>query len=411
MGRIIQRAWAEVDLGAIERNFRYAQVRVGDSVGILAVVKSNAYGHGAVQVAHEVARCGARALGVATPSEAIELRRAGITLPILVLGSCFETEVEAAVEHGVSLSLSPGEVFWPIVEAARKLGKKARVHLLVDTGMSRDGLPPDEAIELAQHIADTVEVELEGTYSHLATASMSDKSFCHEQLRSFSRVISEMLARNISPGLIHCANSGGLFTLPSAHFDMVRQGITLYGLAPSAHVAAEADMVPAMSVKSRVIAVKEIAAGESVGYLRGFVAERRTRLATFSMGYADGLRLALSNKGSVLINGHRARIAGRVMMNCTVADVTRLPSVRVGDEVIIIGKSGRHEIAATELAELCDSSPYEVLCAFGQHTERIYLRNGKRVLAASGRSPAQRIPRHEEQSQLPSDVPRDVHTP
>ncbi len=403
MANIARRAWAEVDLGAIERNLRYAQVRVGESVGILAVVKSDAYGHGAVQVGHEVARRGARALGVASPDEAVALRRAGITLPILVMGSCFESEVETAIRHDVSLSLSPGEIFWPIVEAAKKLGRRARVHLLVDTGMSRDGLPPDKAIELAEHIADTSEVELEGTYSHLATSSMPDKGFCHEQLQSFSRVISELLARNINPGLIHCANSGGIFTLPSAHFDMVRQGITLYGLAPSAHVAAEADLVPAMSVKSRVISVKEIAAGESVGYLRGFVAERRTRLATFSMGYADGLRLALSNKGSVLINGHRAPIAGRVMMNCTVADVTRLPSIRIGDEVVIIGKSGRNEITATEVAELCDSSPYEVLCTFGQHIERVYLRNGKRVVpqiaarfhrtALSDAAPAELTPR------------------
>lgn len=378
----MRRAWAEVDLGAIEHNLRYAQIRVGKSVGILAVVKSDAYGHGAVQVAHEVSRHGARALGVASPDEAVALRHAGITLPILVMGSCFESEVEVAIQHDISLSLSPGEIFWPILEAARKLRKRARVHLLVDTGMSRDGLSPDKAVELAEHIADSIEVELEGTYSHLATSSMPDKSFCHEQLRSFNRVINELLARNISPGLIHCANSGGIFTLPSAHFDMVRQGITLYGLAPSPHVASNADLVPAMSVKSRVIAVKKIAARESVGYLRGFVAERPTRLATFSMGYADGLRLALSNKGSVLINGHRARIAGRVMMNCTVVDVTRLPSVRIGDEVVIVGKSGRNEITATEVAELCDSSPYEVLCDFGQHVERIYLCKGKQVIAS-----------------------------
>jgi len=384
MGSVTRRVWAEIELGAIAHNLRYAQVRVGESVGLLAVVKSNGYGHGAVQIAHEVVQHGAMALGVATPAEAIELRQAGITLPVLVVGSCFESEVEAAVEHGVSLALSPGEVFWPIVEAARKLGKRASVHLLVDTGMSRDGLAPEQAVELAEHVADTPEVHLEGTFSHLATASLADKSFCLEQIRAFNGVISELLARNINPGLIHCANSGGLFTVPSAHFDMVRQGITLYGLPPSEHVASEVDLMPAMSVKSRVIAVKEVAAGETVGYLREFVAERPTRLATFAMGYADGLRLAVSGKGHVLINGRRAPLAGRVMMDCAVVDVTRLPSIRVGDTVTVIGKSGRNRITATDVAGWCDSSPYEVLCSLGRRVERVYLRNGKRVILPGG---------------------------
>ena len=380
MGKIAERTWAEVDLGAIAHNFRYAQVRVGTSVGVLAVVKSNAYGHGAVPVAHEVEQQGAKTIGVATPAEAIELREAGIQLPVIVMGSCLEEEVEAAVAHGVSLSLSPRDMLCPIIEAAKKLGKCAHVHLLVDTGMSRDGLPPADAIELAEQVQDTPAVHLEGTYTHLATSSQADKTFCHEQLTRFKQVISRLLARNIHPGLVHCANSGGLFTLPSAHFDMVRQGITLYGMVPSEHVGAAVDLVPAMSVKTRVMAVREIAAGDSVGYYRTFVANRPTRLATIAMGYSDGLRLALSNKGQVLINGRRAPMVGRVMMDCTVVDVTSLPGVRLGDEAIIIGKSGRNRITAADLAALCDSSAYEVMCSFGRRVKRIYTRNGKRII-------------------------------
>ena len=420
MGKANQRVWAEIDLGAIARNLRYAQVRVGRSVGILAVLKSNAYGHGAVEVAREAEAQGAKALGVATPAEAIELRGAGIRLPILVIGSCLEGEVETAVEHDVSLSLSPGEVFWPIVEAARKLGKSARVHLLVDTGMSRDGLSPADALELADHIADTPQVHLEGTYTHLATSLLADKTFCHTQLDRFNQVLTGLLSRDIHPGLIHCASTGGLFTLPSSHFDLVRQGISLYGLAPSEHVASQADLAPAMSVKSRVISVREIGPGESVGYLRLFVAERATRLATVSMGYADGLRLALSNQGHVLINGRRAPMVGRVMMDCTVVDVTRLPGVRVGDEVVIIGKSGRNEITAGEVAELCYSSLYEVVCSLGRRVKRIYTRNGKRVippghngLARKGlarkslarKSLARKIAEDRERLRRPTDIP------
>lgn len=391
MGTIAERVWAEIDLAAIAQNLRYAQARVGGSVGVMAVVKANAYGHGAVEVAREAERQGARALGVATPAEGIELRRAGLGLPIVVIGSCLEDEIEPAVEHGVSLSLSPGEVFWPIAEAAKKLGRCAHVHLLIDTGMSRDGLPPDAALELAEHVADTAQLHLEGTYSHLATSAGRDKTFCHEQLDRFNRAISEMLDRDIDPGLIHCASSSGLFTLPSAHFDMVRQGLTLYGVAPTAHVASSADLVPSMSVKSRVIAVRDIGAGESVGYMRHFTAERPTRVATVPMGYADGLRLTEPNRGAVLINGRRAPVVGRMMMDCVVVDVTSLPSVRLGDEAVVIGKSGRNEISAVEVAEWCDSSPYEVFCSLGRRVRRIYTRNGKRIIPRDAAAERERV--------------------
>ena len=395
MGTVTERVWAEIDLDAIGQNLRYAQARVGASVGVMAVVKANAYGHGAVEIAREAEREGANALGVATPAEAIELRCSGIELPIVVIGSCLESEIEASIEHGISLSLSPGEVFWPIVEAARKLGRRAHVHLLADTGMSRDGLSPDAAIELAEHVADTPDVHLEGTYSHLATSTEPDKSFCHEQLGRFNGVIAELLARDINPGMIHCASSSGLFTLASSHFDIVRQGLTLYGASPSEHVAAAADLVPALSLKARVIAIREIAPGESVGYSRHFIAERPTRVATVPMGYADGLRLTEPNRGMVLINGRRAPVLGRIMMDCVVVDVTSLPTVRLGDEVVVIGRSGRNEITAAQVAEWCGSSPYEVFCSLGPRVRRIYTRGGKpiipRTASAGSESPVEGI--------------------
>jgi alanine racemase len=388
MGAVTERVWAEIELGAVSQNFNYAQVRVGGSVGVMAVVKSNAYGHGAVPVAHELERQGVKAFGVATAEEGIELREAGISLPVVIIGSCFEGEIEPALTHGLSLSLSPGEIFWPIVETAKKLDVTAHVHLLVDTGMSRDGLTPEASLELAEHLAETPQIHLEGTYTHLATSMEADKSFCHEQLGRFNDVVSELFSRNIHPGILHSASSGGLFTLPSSHFDMVRQGISLYGMTPSAHVAEEADLTPAMTIKSRVMAIKEIGEGQSVGYLRQFVAKRPTRLATVSMGYADGLRVAMSNKGSVLINGRRAPVVGRVMMDCIVVDVTRLPSVRVGDEVVVIGKSGRNRIRAEEVADLCETSPYEIMCLLGRRVKRIYSRDGKRVIM-----PGQALPK------------------
>ena len=380
MGKATERVWAEIDLDAIEHNFRLAQVRVGRSVGVMAVVKSDAYGHGAVNVAHEIEHHGAKALGVATVAEAVELRQAGVRLPIVVISSCLEGEVGPAVEHGISLSLSPPELLWPIAETAKALGRCAHVHLLVDTGMSRDGLAGDDAVELAEQVEDTPDLHLEGTYSHLATASQPDKSFCRDQLDRFNLAIAELRRRDIHPGLLHCASSSGLFTLPGSHFDMVRQGITLYGAAPSAHVAEELDVIPAMTVKCRVLAVREIGPGDSVGYGRRFVAQERMRVATISMGYADGLRLALSGKGQVLINGRGAPMLGRLMMDCAVVDVTRLPGVRPSDEVVVIGRSGRNEITAAGVADLIGSSPYEVFCGLGRRVQRVYTRSGKPVI-------------------------------
>jgi alanine racemase len=388
MGTIASRAWAEIDLDAVANNLRYAQVRVGGSVGVMAVVKSNAYGHGAVDVAREVERCGAKALGVATLDEGIELRQAGSALPILVLGSSLECELEPAVRHGISVSLSPEELLQPIVETADTLGSAARVHLLVDTGMSRDGVPPEKAVRLAEQLADTPQVHLEGTYTHLATAVQPDRKFSHEQLSRFTQFIDELMSRDIHPGWVHCANSGALFTMPSSHFDMVRQGITLYGVAPSESVASQADLVPAMRVKTRILSVQELDTGDTAGYGRTFVARRPTRLATIAMGYADGLRVAMSDKGSVLLDGRRAPMVGRMMMDCALVDATHLPGVRAGGEVTVLGRSGRNEISAADLAAACGTIPYEALCSLGGRVKRTYTRGGKRVVP--GRSPAER---------------------
>jgi alanine racemase len=388
MAELHDRVWAEVDLGAIARNLRLAQLRVGGAVGVMAVVKSNAYGHGAIEVGRAAAAAGARALGVATVTEAVGLREAGIDIPVVVLGSCLEAEIEPAVAHGVSLSLSPREVLWPIVEAARKLGRTAPVHLLIDTGMSRDGVGPDEALDLADLIDGTDELRLEGTYTHLATSLAPNKAFCHDQLGRFRGVIETLRDRAVDTGLVHSASSGGLFTLPASHFDMVRQGITLYGVAPSDQIERTADLEPAMTVKTRVMSVRSVVRGESIGYERLYVAERSCRVATLAMGYADGLRLGLSNKGRVLISGREAPIVGRVMMDCTVVDITSVPGVAPGDEAVVIGRSAAREITAREVAGLCGTSPYEILCGLGPRVRRVYTNAPNQQLAPPDEPPA-----------------------
>lgn len=379
MGKITERAWAEVDLSAITHNLRYAQVRIGGSVGVLCVCKADSYGHGAVAVAREVQESGAKAVGVATIEEGVILRQHGVRLPIIIIGSCYDDEVEAAVEHNISLSLSPPDVFLKVAEAAKKLNKIANVHLLIDTGMSRDGVLPEAALELAEQVAETPGVQIEGTYTHLATAWMPDKTYCHEQLGRFKSVISQMLMKNINPGIVHCANSGGIFTLDMSHFDMVRQGITLYGVPPTEQIASNSDLIPALSVKARVMAVKDVPSGKSIGYLREYIAPHDTKSATISMGYADGLRLSMTHGGYFLINGRKVPIIGRVMMDCCVVDVTSVPGVKVGDEVVVIGKSGRNKISPRDISLLCDSSPYEIMCGIGKRVKRHYFRDGHPV--------------------------------
>jgi alanine racemase len=372
MAELTDRVWAEIDLDAVAQNLRLAQIRVGPDVGVMAVVKSNAYGHGGVEVARAAVAAGAGALGVATVAEGVELRQAGIDRPVVVIGSCLEAEVEQAVAYGVSLSLSPRELLWPIAEAARRLGRIAPVHLLVDTGMSRDGVRPDEALDLAELAHETDGLRIEGTYTHLATSLEADKAFCYDQIGRLRDVLRTLRNRNVSAGMVHAASSGGLFTLPGSHFDLVRQGITLYGVAPSEQIASTADLAPAMTVKTRVLSVRDLPAGESVGYGRLFTADTGRRVATLAMGYADGLPLGLSTRGRVLIHGREAPIVGRVMMDCSVVDVTRMQGVTAGDEVVVIGRSGQREITANEIAELCGTSPYEVLCGLGPRVRRIY---------------------------------------
>ncbi len=368
-------AWVEVNLAAIEHNTRRLVALAGDAQ-VLAILKANAYGHGAVPVAHTVLRGGAHWLGVVTLGEALELRRAHITAPLLVTGYTAPADAPLAVENDVTLTVFTLDVARALAKAARARQTRARVHLKVDTGMSRLGVAPDDAVEFARAVHALPRLEIEGVYTHLAAADVVNEwgnTFTHNQVARFGAVLDALERAGIQPRYRHCANSAALLRFPQARFNLVRIGILLYGLDPDPAVPCPADLVPALAFKARVVYVRSIAAGTYVGYAGMFRAPRPMRIAIVSVGYADGYRRALTNKGQVLIHGVRAPIVGRVAMDQCFVDVTHIADVRVGDEVVLIGQQGAEQIRAEEVAEWMGTNNYEVVTTISARVERRYL--------------------------------------
>lgn len=371
--------WAEIDLSAIEQNVRTLKETVGEKVGLLAMVKANAYGHGAVPVARAALRAGAAWLGVIRADEAIQLRQAGILAPILLLGYVDSSEIHKVVSNDLIVTLNSKRTAEALSDIASRHGRTCLVHVKVDTGMARFGCAPGEAVELMADLGKLPGLRLQGMYTHFATADEEDKTFTNEQTERFRGVCQEM-DRWSPDGLVrHAANSGGILELPSTHFDMVRAGIAMYGLYESPLIGRPTSLTPALSLKSRVARVHRLAEGGSVSYGRTFVAPKPTDVALVPAGYGDGLSRALSNKGLVLIHGQRAPIIGRVCMDNLMVDVTETGAVAEGDEVVLIGRQGADEITANEMASWLNTISYEVVTALAQRVPRIY-RRGDQVV-------------------------------
>lgn len=367
--------WVEVNLEAIEHNFNMVRKLIKPGTKVMAVIKANAYGHGAVEVARRLRRAGASYFGVATQQEALELREAGIEVPILILGFTPLEDAEATVAHGIAqtvFSLAQGEA---LSKAALKLGRRAVVHVKIDTGMGRLGLPPGE--ETGRVIEELVKLPglvVEGIFSHLARADEQDKSSALEQTRRFEEFIRALQSKGIIIPLKHLANSAAVMELPESHFNLVRPGIMLYGLYPSPEMPKErVPLRPALSWKTRIVQLKEVPPGTPISYGGTYVTGKTTRVATLPLGYADGLRRTLSNRGEVIVRGRRAPIIGRVCMDQTMVDVTGVPEVEVGDVVTIIGKDGAAEISADDMAGLLGTVCYEVVSGISPRVYRKYL--------------------------------------
>ena len=365
---------AEIDLSAVSANVSLACRLAGRDTQVMAVVKADAYGHGAVPVSKAALEAGATWLGVAVPEEAAPLRAAGITSRILVLGPIAGDQADLVVALDLDQTVSDPSLAEAVDRVARARGRVISLHLKVDTGMRRVGIRPQQVQSVAERIAALRSVRLVGLMTHLAAAEAEDPTFAREQLARFAEAERGLAAAGVRASVRHAANSAALIFLPEARLNLVRPGIMLYGCHPRGrqrHI--EPLLTPALRLRTVINHIQEVARGDSVSYGRTFVAPRDLCVATLPVGYADGYGRLLSNQGHVLIRGLRVPIVGRVCMDMTMVDVTRVSGARVGDEVVLIGRQGAEEITADDVAELQGTISYEVLCRIGPRVPRMYL--------------------------------------
>jgi alanine racemase len=374
--------WAEIDLGAIEHNLRAIQSFVGNNVEIFGVVKANAYGHGMVPVARAALRAGASRLAVHRLTEALELRKAGVVAPILVMGYTPASGAALVVQEHLTPSVITLEFARALSAAAAQTGGSVAIHLKVDSGMNRYGLLPAEVVPFANEIRRLPGIVLEGLYTHFATADWADQHYSREQLGVFKQVVAALRAAGIQFPLVHASNSAGIAYLPEATFNAVRPGISLYGVPPSTQLPSPFDLRPALSLKSRVSRVRDLPAGSAVSYNRTYIADRAIRAALVPIGYADGYSRILSNRGNVLIHGQRACVIGLVCMDQLVVDVSDIPDVRQDDEVVILGRQGNQAITVQEVASLAGTIPNEIFTSISSRVVRMYSNGGRSIPAS-----------------------------
>ncbi len=361
--------YAEINLSAIRHNFTEIRRHIQPTAKLCAVVKANAYGHGAVEVSKIAVECGADFLAVATVDEALELRRAGFNQPILILGLIPNDAVKISVENKITLTVSDFDLAEKISDAAVKFGTIAKVHLAIETGMGRIGISPAAAVDIAAQIDSLPNVELEGLFTHFADADTLDKTFTLNQLEIFKSTAEKIRDIGVDVKICHIAESAAILELPAAHLDMVRAGIISYGFYPSNEVKRTIALKPAMKLVARIVYIKKIAKGTSIGYGREFIAARDSIIATLPIGYADGYVRAYKNF-HVEINGQIAPIAGRVCMDQFMIDVTEIPNVKIGDEVILFGSE---LITGDDAAKHLNTINYEVTCLISNRVPRIYV--------------------------------------
>ena len=381
-----QRVYAEVRLDAVISNMDNMKVNIAPKTKMIAVIKTDGYGHGAIPIARELEGLDYLfGFAVATAEEALILRHVGIKKPILILGYTFPYSYEKLIEEEVRMAVFREDTLKELSEAAARLSergirKNAKVHIKVDTGMSRIGVRPDEkGLEFVKRTFETEGIEVEGIFTHFARADESDKTAAKKQLtefREFIGQIEEKTGRKIP--VKHCSNSAGIVEIPDANMDVVRAGITLYGLWPSNQVRKDiVKLSPVLSLYSHIVYIKEIEAGTAVSYGGTYVADRVRRVATIPVGYGDGYPRGLSGKGHILIHGKKAPILGRVCMDQFMVDVTEIPEAAMGDRVTLIGREGQQEITMELLGELSGRFNYELACDITKRVPRVYTKGGE----------------------------------
>jgi len=371
--------WAEIDLDAVEHNVRAFSRHVGEQVEVIAVVKANAYGHGAIPVGKAALAAGATWLAVHRAIEGVELRRAGITAPILVMGYTPPSGAAMMVAWDLTPSVTTLEFAQALSAQASANGKRIPIHVKVDTGMSRYGLMPPEVVPFLQAVGGLPGLSLEGLFTHFATADSADAAGALAQLAIFQRALAAAREAGFSPPVVHAANSAATMRLPQAYFNAVRSGVALYGLQPSVEWTAPFEIQPVLSLKSLVARVRRLPAGAGIGYGFTYVTKEPATVALAPIGYGDGYHRVLSNQGVVLVGGQRAPLLGRVSMDQIVVDVSHISGVQMDDEVVLIGRQGTEHIRAEEVARMAGTINYEVTTALLPRVARIFQRGGKVV--------------------------------
>jgi len=376
--KLLRPTWAEISLAALRRNYQRVRSLAGRRK-LMAVVKADAYGHGAVPVAKCLAQCGVDWFGVATVEEALELRQVGIDQPVLLLGGLYMSDPADLIEYRLTPSVSATARLDTYAECARRYQKPIDLHLKVDTGMGRLGLPPERLESFLERYQELGGLRLKGVFTHLASAEDLVACQTDEQLARFQAGLKRLPWFDVDPEWVHVSNSAALLARHDFPENLVRIGALLYGyclplICPPAHAPARPpEFEPILTFKSRVVYLKDVPSGTPLSYGAAFHTRRPSRIATVPVGYADGLSHGLSNRGRALVNGHCARIVGNISMDLTLLDVTDIPGVVVGDEVVLIGQSDHCSITASEIAELLGTVPYEVTCSIGKRVPRIYV--------------------------------------
>lgn len=378
-----ERVCADIDLDAAVYNMERMHGNLKPGTKMMAVVKTDAYGHGAVQLARELEKLDYLfGFAVATAEEALILRRCGLTKPILVLGYVFPYAYEELIREDVRLTVFRPDMLGQLKDCAALAGKEAVVHIKVDTAMSRIGVRPDEeGLAFIEACLSMGGIQTEGIFTHFARADEADKTAVRRQLRTYEEFLKNVLEKTgYRFPIRHCSNSAGILELPEANMDMVRAGITLYGLSPSEEVPKDVlSLKPVLSLKSHIVYVKEIPVGTCISYGGTFEAMETMRIATIPVGYGDGYPRGLSNKGSVLIAGKRAPICGRICMDQFMADITDIPEAKEGDPVVLIGAMGEEQITMEELGRISGRFNYELACDLGKRVPRAFYQGGRLV--------------------------------
>ena len=379
MKELLGSTWIEIDLDAIAQNVRNIKKLIGEKKELMAVVKGNAYGHDILEISSIVLKNGATRLAVARLEEGIFLRKTGISVPILVLGLTLEEQVELLVSYNITPTVCKYETIEKLSRFAVQEDKTVKVHIKVDTGMGRIGIFPNHVLDFVKKVKVLKNLEIEGIFSHFSVADEKDKDYTEAQFKKFTEVLTILEKEGIKIPVKHVGNSATFLDFPHMWLDLVRPGISIYGLYPSTEVQKTVKLIPAHSFKTRIIFLKDLPVGECIGYGRTYITtKRRTKVVSLPVGYADGYNRLLSNQGEVLVRGKRFPVIGRVCMDQTMIDVTNLPQVKVGDEVVLWGRQGQEEITVEEIADKIGTINYEIVhLPDKKRVPKLFIKNGK----------------------------------